>query len=345
MQPIRTGLIGYGAAGATFHAPLIAVEPRLQLARIASSRRDAIARAFPEVHIDDSPEALIESAEVDLVVIATPNETHYPLALAALRAGKHVVIDKPFAVTVAQAETLVAESEKRGLRLSVFQNRRWDGDFLTVADLIHRDVLGSINYVESHFDRFRPAIKQGWREQAKPGSGVFVDLGAHLIDQALQLFGMPEAVTADIAIQREQAQIDDYFHVVLRYGRRRVVLHASMLAAAPGPRFTVHGSLGSLIITGLDGQEAALKAGKTPSGSNWGSSTYTSTAVLTRADEDEKENIEVAAGNYPCFYRGMAAAIADEGDVPVSPRQALDAMRIIELTQRSASEGRTIALP
>ena len=342
MQPMLTGLIGYGAAGATFHAPLIAVEPRLQLAHIASSRREDIARAFPEVRIDASPQALIESAEVDLVVIATPNETHYPLALAALQAGKHVVIDKPFAVTVAEAETLVAESEKRGLKLSVFQNRRWDGDFLTVADLIQRGVLGSINYVESHFDRFRPAIKQGWREQAKPGSGVFVDLGAHLIDQALQLFGLPEAITADIVIQREQAQIDDYFHVVLRYGRRRVVLHASTLAAAPGPRFTVHGSLGSLVITGLDGQEAALKAGKTPSGDDGGSSAYTSTAVLTRADE--KDAIELAAGNYPCFYRSMAAAIAGESDVPVPPRQALDVMRVIELAQRSASEGRTIAL-
>ena len=342
MQSIRTGLIGYGAAGATFHAPLIAVEPRLRLARIASSRRDDIARAFPDVAIDASPEALIESAEVDLVVIATPNETHYPLALAALQAGKHVVIDKPFAVTVAEAETLVAESERRVLKLSVFQNRRWDGDFLTVADLIQRDVLGSINYFESHFDRFRPAIKQGWREQPKPGSGVFVDLGVHLIDQALQLFGLPEAVTADIAIQREQAQIDDYFHVVLRYGTRRVVLHASTLAAAPGPRFTMHGSLGSLVITGLDAQESALKAGKTPSGKDWGSSTYSSTATLTLAGG--MQSIEVAAGDYPCFYRGMAAAIAGEGGVPVAPRQALDVMRVIELAQRSAIEERTIAL-
>lgn len=343
MTPVRTGLIGYGAAGATFHAPLIAVEPGLRLARIASSRRDDIARAFPDVTIDASPEALIGNAEVDLVVIATPNETHFPLALAALRAGKHVVIDKPFAVTVAEAEVLVAEAEKNALKLSVFQNRRWDGDFLTVADLIHRDVLGDINYFESHFDRFRPAIKQGWREEAKPGSGVLVDLGAHLIDQALQLFGLPEAVIGDIAIQRAEAQVDDYFHVVLVYGRRRVVLHASTLASAPGPRFTVHGSLGSLMVTGLDGQEAALKAGKTPSGNDWGSSTYTSTATLTRADATEI--IGVAAGDYPCFYRGMAAAIAGIGDVPVAPRQALDAMRIIELAQRSAGEGRTIALP
>jgi hypothetical protein len=177
MQPIRTGLVGYGAAGATFHAPLIAAEPRLQLTRIASSRREAIARAFSEMAIDASPDALIENPAIDLVVIATPNETHYPLALAALRAGKHVVIDKPFAVTVAEAQTLVAQSEQRGLKLSVFHNRRWDGDFLTVADLLQRGVLGSINYVESHFDRFRPAIKPGWREQAKPGSGGFRGLG------------------------------------------------------------------------------------------------------------------------------------------------------------------------
>ncbi len=339
---IGTGLIGYGAAGATFHAPLIEVEPRLRLARIASSRRSDIACAFPDTQIDASPQALIESADVDLVVIATPNETHYPLALAALRAGKHVVIDKPFAVTVTDAQNLVAEAEKRGLKLSVFQNRRWDGDFLTIADLIHRNVLGPINYFESHFDRFRPAIKQGWREQAKPGSGVFVDLGAHLIDQALQLFGLPDAVTADIAIQREQAQVDDYFHVVLRYGRRRVVLHASTLASAPGPRFTVHGSLGSLVVTGLDGQESALKAGKRPGGNDWSSSTYTSTATLTRTDSTE--SVKVAAGNYPCFYRAMANAIAGEGDVPVDPRQAIDVMRVIELAQRSANEDRTITL-
>jgi scyllo-inositol 2-dehydrogenase (NADP+) len=342
MQPIRTGLVGYGAAGATFHAPLIAAEPRLQLTRIASSRREAIARAFSEMAIDASPDALIENPAIDLVVIATPNETHYPLALAALRAGKHVVIDKPFAVTVAEAQTLVAQSEQRGLKLSVFHNRRWDGDFLTVADLLQRGVLGSINYVESHFDRFRPAIKPGWREQAKPGSGVFVDLGAHLIDQALQLFGLPEAITADIAIQRAQAQVDDYFHVLLRYGSRRVVLHASTLAAAPGPRFTVHGLLGSLVITGLDGQEAALKAGKKPSGNDWGNSAYVSTATITRAEA--RETIKVATGDYPCFYRCMAAAIAGEGDVPVAPRQALDVMRIIELAQRSAKEGRTVTL-
>jgi scyllo-inositol 2-dehydrogenase (NADP+) len=342
MQPIRTGLIGYGAAGATFHAPLIAAEPRLQLTHIASSRRDAIAQAFPAVAIDASPDALIENPAVDLVVIATPNETHYPLALAALRAGKHVVIDKPFAVTVAEAQTLVAQSEQRGLKLSVFHNRRWDGDFLTVADLIQRGALGSIHYFESHFDRFRPAIKQGWREQAKPGSGVFVDLGAHLIDQALQLFGLPDAITADIAIQRAQAQVDDYFHVLLRYGSRRVVLHASTLAAAPGSRFTVHGALGSLVITGLDGQEAALKAGKKPGGNDWGNSAYVSTATLTR--NDGQETIEVASGNYPCFYRAMAAAIAGESDVPVAPRQALDVIRIIELAQRSANEGRTLTL-
>jgi len=342
MTPIRTGLIGYGAAGTTFHAPLIAVEPRLRLTRIASSRRDDIARAFPDAIIDASPQALIETADIDLVVIATPNETHFPLALAALQAGKHVVVDKPFAVTVDEAQTLIAAAQEHELKLSVFHNRRWDGDFLTVADLIRRGMLGSVNYFESHFDRHRPAIKEGWREHAKPGSGVFFDLGAHTIDQALQLFGLPEAVTADIAIQREQAEVDDYFHVVLRYGQRRVVLHASTLASAPGPRFTVHGSLGSLVVTGLDGQEAALKAGKTPSGSHWGSSTYTSTATLTRADV--AEIIDVAAGAYPSFYRSMAAAIADMGPVPVDPREALDVIRIIEIAKISARDGRTITL-
>jgi scyllo-inositol 2-dehydrogenase (NADP+) len=342
MTPIRTGLIGYGVAGATFHAPLIAVEPRLRLTRIASSRRDDIARSFPEVVVDGSPQALIESAEVDLVVIATPNETHFPLALAALHAGKHVVIDKPFAVTSYEAQTLITAAQERDLKLSVFHNRRWDGDFLTVADLISRGELGEINYFESHFDRSRPAIKQGWREKAKPGSGVFFDLGAHLIDQALQLFGLPEAVTADIAIQREQAKVDDYFHVVLRYGRRRVVLHASTLASAAGTRFTVHGSLGSLVVNGMDGQEAALKAGLAPDSGHWGNNAATSSATLTKANEAHV--INVASGAYPHFYKSMAAAIADDGSVPVDPRGALDVIRIIETAQLSSREDRTIML-
>lgn len=342
MTPISTGLIGYGAAGATFHAPLIAVERGLRLVRIASSRRDEIIRAFPDVIVDTSPQMLIESADVDLVVIATPNETHFPLALAALQAGKHVVIDKPFAVTVTEAETLVAEAEKRSLKLSVFQNRRWDGDFLTVADLIQRKVLGSINYFESHFDRFRPTIKQGWREQAKPGSGVFVDLGAHTIDQALQLFGLPEAVIGDIATQRDEAEVDDYFHIVLIYGRRRVVLHASTLASAPGPRFTVHGSLGSLVVNGIDSQEAVLKSGGSPAGDDWGSNAITSSAWLT--DAEGTKAVDVAAGTYPSFYREMAAAIADGTPVPVDPRGALDVIRLIEFARLSAREGRTISL-
>jgi scyllo-inositol 2-dehydrogenase (NADP+) len=342
MTPIRTGLIGYGAAGSTFHAPLIAVEPRLHLARLASSRRDAIARSFPDVAIDFSAQALIESADVDLVVIATPNDTHFSLALAALQAGKHVVVDKPFAITSAEAMPLIIAARERNLKLSVFQNRRWDGDFLTVADVIGRGELGEINYVESHFDRYRPAIKQGWRERAKPGSGVFFDLGAHLVDQALQLFGLPEAVTADIAIQREHAEVDDYFHVVLRYGRRRVVLHASTLASAPGARFTVHGSLGSLVIIGIDAQEAALKAGQTPAGAHWGSNVKTSSATLTTMNGAHA--IEVAPGTYPHFYRDMAAAIANNSAVPVDPCQALEVIRIIEMATLSSRDGRTITL-
>lgn len=342
MTPVRTGLIGYGNAGATFHAPLITVEPGLALTRIASGRRDDIAQAFPAAAIDATPQALIENADVDLVVIATPNETHFPLALAALQAGKHVVVDKPFAVTSAEAEALVDEAQARGLKLSVFHNRRWDGDFLTVADLIQRDVLGSINYFESHFDRFRPAIKHGWREQAKPGSGVFVDLGAHLIDQALQLFGLPDAVTADMAIQREHAEVDDYFHVLLRYGTRRVVLHASTLASAPGPRFTVHGSLGSVVVHGIDGQEAALKSGIKPGDHAWGSNTPSSSATLTRAGVAEA--IDVEAGAYPSFYRGMVNAITHGGEPPVDPRQAREVIRLIEIAKRSASEGHTVVL-
>ncbi|NII53005.1 oxidoreductase [Luteibacter sp. SG786] len=343
MQPIRTGLIGYGTAGAVFHAPLIAAASGLRLTAIASRRADEIARDFPEAKAYENPQSLIDDPDIELVVVATPNETHAALARAALEAGKHVVVDKPFTLDAREAEALIALADAAGRKLSVFHNRRWDSDFLTVRRLVDDGRLGEIAYYEAHFDRFRPEIKQGWRETEAPGAGLLYDLGAHLIDQALVLFGLPHAVTADVARQRAAARADDYFHVVLDYGRRRAVLHASVLVRDPGPRYLVHGDGGSFVKYGIDSQEAALREGRRPGGEGWGEDDPALFGRFTDAD-GTAATIDSLPGRYTAYYDGIAASISDGAPLPVEAREARDVIRIIEAAQISARERRTIVL-
>jgi len=343
MQPIRTGLIGYGTAGAVFHAPLIAAASGLRLAAIASRRAEEIARDFPEAKAYENPQSLIDDPDIELVVIATPNETHAALARAALEAGKHVVVDKPFTLDAGEAEALIALADAAGRKLSVFQNRRWDSDFLTVRRLVDDGRLGEIAYYEAHFDRFRPEIKQGWRETEAPGAGLLYDLGAHLIDQALVLFGLPHAVTADVTRQRAAARADDYFHVVLDYGRRRAVLHASVLVRDPGPRYLVHGDGGSFVKYGIDSQEAALREGRRPGGEGWGEDDPALFGRFTDAD-GTAATIDSLPGRYTAYYDGIAASIRDDAPLPVEARDARDVIRVIEAAQISARERRTILL-
>ena len=267
---LKVGLIGYGHAGSIFHAPLIQAESRLELSVVATSRHSRVTHELPGVRCAPSPADLIKDEGIDVIVVASPNETHRELALAALDAGKHVVVDKPLANSSREAEEMIAAAARAGRTFSVFQNRRWDGDFLTVKSLIEAGSLGCVTYYEARFDRHRPQIKVGWREQEKAGSGLLYDLGAHLIDQALNLFGPPESVAADVEIQRPGALVDDYFRVTLQYGPMRAVLGASMLAPEPGPKFLVRGDGGSFEKYGLDPQEDALKAGRRPGGADWG---------------------------------------------------------------------------
>jgi predicted dehydrogenase len=244
---LRVGLIGYGYAGKTFHAPLIAAVPGLQLAAVASRDAAKVHADWPGTEVLADPQALLQRANLDLVVIATPNDSHYPLARAALAAGRHVVVDKPFTLTLAEARELQALAAQRGRLLSVFHNRRWDGDFLTLRALLAAGTLGRVVHLESRFDRFRPQVRQRWRESAQAGAGLWCDLGPHLLDQALQVFGPPRGIVLDQAALRDGAQADDWFLAQLRYDGLRVTLHASALAAAPGPRFTVHGTHGSWV--------------------------------------------------------------------------------------------------
>lgn len=256
---IRVGLIGYGYASKTFHAPLIAGTPGMALAAVSSSDATKVHADWPSVPVVSEPKHLFNDPNIDLIVIPTPNDTHFPLAKAALEAGKHVIVDKPFTVTLSQARELDALAKSFGRVLSVFHNRRWDSDFLTVKALLNEGTLGEILFFESHFDRFRPQVRNRWREQAGPGSGIWYDLAPHLLDQAVNLFGLPVSMTVDLAQLRPGAQTTDYFHAVLSYPQRRIVLHGTMVAAAESARYILHGTRGSFVKFGLDPQEERLK--------------------------------------------------------------------------------------
>lgn len=334
MRSLSVGLLGFGLAGSVFHAPLILSEPRLQLKAVASSRVDDIRRSAPGAEAT-TVEAMIADPGIDLVVIATPNTSHAPLAREALLAGKHVVIDKPMATTAAEADELIALAERQGRLLTVFQNRRWDNDFLTLRACLEKGEVGRPYHYEAHFDRFRPQIKQGWREQALAGSGVLFDLGAHLIDQALTLFGMPDRILADVGTQRPDAQVDDWFHIVLGYGPMRAILHCGTVVCRPGPRFQLHGDRGSFLKHGMDGQEAALRAGGMPTEADWGLDDPENHALLVQADGLERR-VETLRGDYPAFYRGVAAAILDGAPLPVTAEQARDVLTVLEAVRKAA---------
>lgn len=337
---IAVGLIGFGVAGRAFHAPLIAAEPRLRLAAVTTSRAAEVASLYPKAAVHAEAAALIADPAVELVVIAAPNALHAPLARAALDAGRHVVIDKPFVTDIPDGEALTATAAARGRTLAVFHNRRWDADFLTVRRLLDGGTLGEIRFATLAWDRFRPAIKPGWREQPGDGAGLLADLGPHLADQALVLFGRPERVTGDLAIQREGAVVDDWFAVTLHYDQRRVLLAASTLAAAPRPRFALHGTRGSFVKHGIDPQEARLRAGGSPDDAGYGEEPAEAWGCLTLADETRAVASE--RGDWRAFYAGVADAIAGRTPAPVTAAEALDGLHLLALARRSAAEGRTL---
>jgi scyllo-inositol 2-dehydrogenase (NADP+) len=319
---IHTALVGRGLGGAVFHAPLIRGCEALELVRWVGAAEAAEAAT---------------AADVELVVISTPNAFHFPLARAALEAGKHVVVDKPFTASVAEADALIDLAAARGRVLTVFHNRRWDGDFLTVRKLLPR--LGTVRLYEAHWDRFRPGLRQGWKEDPEQRAGLLLDLGPHLIDQALSLFGRPAAVRADVLSQRDGSRIDDYFALTLEYGPMRAALSASMLIAEPRPRFAVHGSGGSFVNHGVDPQEAELKAGVDPRETG----ADPAAGVLTSAD-GAREAVPTERGRYLSYYEGVVAAVRGEGPVPVDSADAREGLRIIEAARESSREGRVVAL-
>ena len=343
MIPIATGLIGFGMAGASFHAPLIAAEPRLALAAIASTRPYVVSERWPQVAVPADAAALIADPAIELVVIAAPNALHAPLARAALVAAKHVVIDKPFVADPADGAALIELAGGRQRVLAVFHNRRWDGDFRTVEAVLAGGRLGEVRLAEMHWDRLRPAIKRGWREVPGDGSGLLSDLGPHLVDQALRLFGPPHTVTATLLAQRPEAEVDDYFAVTLGYPSVQVILSASTLVASPRPRFALHGTRGSFVKHGLDSQEAVLRAGGSPGDPGFGEDAPESYGTLTA--DGANERVPTVRGDWGRFYAGVAEAIATGVPPPVSAGEALAGLKLIALARQSARDGRTLAVP
>jgi predicted dehydrogenase len=338
-HPIRIGLIGYGYAGRVFHAPLIDAVPQATLACIASSRPDAVLANRPNNHVLVDPSDLLKDDTIDLVVVATPNDSHAKWARAALEAGKDVVVEKPFTLTLAEARAICAFAQERGRLLAVFHNRRWDSDFLTVKRAIESGAVGKVAHFESHLDRYRPHVRQRWREAGGPGAGLWYDLAPHLIDQALLLFGRPKAITATLRSLRSGAVADDWVHAVLHYEDASVILHASMLVSGVSPRFIVHGDKGSLIKRKSDQQEAQLLSGVVPGTAEWGRDDD----PVIRWDESGMEfNDPSCRGDQRVFYAEIVAAIRGEAPNPIPAPQILAVMAVLEAGIRSSSEGRTV---
>lgn len=348
VAPVRVGLVGFGFAGQTFHAPVIAAVPGMVLAAVASSQPHKVHAAWPGVAVVPDVAALAARPDIDLVVVATPNAQHHPVARQALLAGKHVVVDKPFTLDAGQARELAELARQRGRVLTVYQNRRWDADFLTLRGLMAQGAVGRPVFFESHFDRYRPEVRERWREQAVPGAGLWVDLGSHLLDQALQLFGAPDTLQLDTAVLRDGAQVEDYFHAVLRYesgavAPLRVLLHATTLAAHAAPRYLLHGTAGSYVKQGVDPQEDALRAGGRPGGEGWGVDPLEGQCVRPAADgHSVAQAVPNLRGDYPAFYARVRDAIRDGGPPPVTLDEAVELMAWLDLGRRSAVEGRAL---
>ena len=325
---LDVGLVGFGFAGKVFHAPVIRAVPGLRLAAI-------VQRSGGSDFVHSVEELL--TRPVELVVIATPNASHYPIAKQCLLAGRHVVVDKPFTTTVAEAEELVRLAAEQRRVLSVYHNRRYVGDFVTLRQLLSEGELGRVVQFESRFDRFRPERKpSAWREQPLPGSGLWFDLGPHLLDQVLVLFGIPQAISADLRSEREGAVVDDAFDVTLHYPHMRAVLRASMLAASPGPTFAVHGTRGSFIKYGLDPQEAALKEGRTPEEPNWDAEPPEMYGRLTTPEGTR--TIPTVPSSFTHYYENVRDAILGTAPLAVTPEQALNVMRGLELAVASSQQ-------
>lgn len=347
MQPINTALCSFGMSGWVFHAPFIHVSPHFNFYGVWERSKNAVQEKYPEVKSFKTLEEMLADDEIELVIVNTPNYTHFHYTKKALLAGKHVIVEKPFTVTFEEGEELIKLAASQHKKLSVYQNRRYDSDYKTIQRIIEEKWLGDIVEAEFHFDRYSEEIgPKIHKETPGPGAGSLYDLGSHLIDQALQLFGMPESIFADIRIVRPVSKVDDYFDLLLYYQKLRVRIKSSYLVREPLPGYILHGSKGSFIKPKTNVQEEALQAGAVPGSADWGKEPETEKGLL----HTEKNNgviknlIESERGNYADYYSAMYDAIRNDKPVPVFAEDALDVIRIIEAAYKSNDEKKVISI-
>ena len=347
MRPVKTAFASFGMSGQVFHAPLIDVNPGFEIVKILERTKSVSGSKYPHATIVRDYDELCSADDVELIIVNTPDHTHYDFTKRAILSGKHVVVEKPFTLKYSEALELAELAEKSSVVLSVFQNRRWDGDFLTVKRIVEQKLLGRLVEYESHFDRYRNYIQENtWKEDASTGTGTLYNLGSHLIDQALVLFGKPGKVIADIRTFREGGSVDDSFELWLGYDDIKVTVCASYLVREQGPRYMLHGTEGSFLKWGIDPQEADLKRGIAPTGPDWGKEEEKDWGLLNTkiAGSQIRGSYETLPGNYQAYYNNIYSVIREGAAPEVTPSEAALVIKIIEAATESARKGCSVSI-
>jgi len=343
-RKINTALVGFGMTAKVMHAPFLATNENYHISTVVERHKQDSKAIFPNATIVRSFEEVLQNKDVELVIITTPNQSHFTYAQQALQAGKHVVLEKPFTITSTDAAQLVKTAKETGKIISPFHNRRYVADFRTMQQILQQALLGDVHTFEGHFDRYRPQPKvAAWREEALPGSGILYDLGPHLIDQALCLFGLPQTITADVKKQRSFSVVDDAFELKLDYGFLQVTLKSGMLVREPGPRYQIHGTLGSYIKWGEDVQEALLKEGALPNVEGWGAESAEQYGLLHTEKEGTviKEKYKSLPGNFGLYYQNLYNTLVNGAELKEKGEHGYNTIKLIELAFESSRQKRT----
>jgi len=345
MNKIQVGLASFGMSGKVFHAPILTNHPGFELTKVMERSKNEVEKIYPDISLVRSFEELLDDDNIELIVVNTPDITHFEYAHKALVSGKHVVVEKPFTRTIGQGEDLINLADRKNRLLSVFQNRRWDGDFLTVRKIVENECLGRLVEFESFYMRYRNYIQPNtWKESAVQGIGVSYNLGSHMIDQAVVLFGMPDAVWADIDGMRTNSEIDDYYHIRMIYPDVKVTLRASLLVREEVPRYSLHGTNGSFLKYGLDPQEEMLKQGGNPSMPEWGKEPESQWGILNTEMNGIhiRGKVETVQGNYAAYYDNIYDVIRNHAEPEVTSEQALNVIHLIEAVMESSRSGQPV---
>lgn len=347
IKKVKTALASFGMSGQVFHGPSLKVNPGFEVVRVLERSKAISAEMFPEAEITRSYGEILKDAGVELVIVNTPDKYHFDMAREALLAGKHVVVEKPAAHKSKQVQELLSLAKERGVMYTIFQNRRWDGDFMTVKKVIEQGVLGRLVEFEAHYDRFRNVVvPDSWKEEGGEHAGVLYNLGSHMADQVFVLFGKPLTVSAFLKKNRDGGRVTDYYDIRLEYDGFMVILKSSLLVKEPGPRYSIHGSAGSFHKWGIDPQEEMLKAGHLPAGPEWGKEPASEwgTLVYEQNGITFRGKVETLPGNYNAFYDNIYDVLRKGAELAVKPEETVEVLRILEACLTSHKEKRTVVL-